>query len=73
MEKSPASLSPSLDQPSIKKALTNDSFSKHKIIKQAQASQSITSSSEDIIDYLNRIGHEYPFCVNNKQKINDPL
>lgn len=28
---------------------------------------------EDAVDMLNRVGKQYPFCVNFKSKLNDPL
>jgi hypothetical protein len=29
--------------------------------------------TDEFISYINRIGHEYPFCVYYKVKTNDPL
>ena len=29
--------------------------------------------SKEVIEQLNRIAQEYPFCVYYKQKVNDPL
>jgi len=73
MKKSPASIFPSLNQPRITKTLPNDFFTNQKIIKQAEALSPAAPPTEEMINYLNRIGHEYPFYVNNKQKMNDPL
>lgn len=73
MRKSPANFSPSPDLARITKTLPND-FTNQKTTKQVESlSQSNARPTEEMISYLNRIGHEYPFCVNNKQKINDPL
>jgi hypothetical protein len=73
MKKS-VSLSPSLDLSRITKTLPNYFFKNQKATKQAETfSQPITPPTEEMINYLNRIGREYPFCVNNKQKVNDPL
>jgi hypothetical protein len=74
MKELPASFTPSSDLPRLTKALPNDFFINLRKAKQAEAlSQSIARPNEEMINYLNRIGHEYPFCVNNKQKMNDPL
>ena len=75
MKKSPANLSPSLDQSRIIiQTFPSDFLTNQKTTKQAEVlSQSVASPTEEILDYLNRIGHEYPFCVNNKQRMNDPL
>ena len=29
--------------------------------------------TKEKVDHLNKIGHEYPFCVFHKHKKNDPL
>jgi len=74
MEKSPASYSPSLDLPRITKTFPNDFFTNQKARSQAEElSHSIEPPTEEMINYLNCIGMKYPFCVNNKQKMNDPL
>lgn len=74
MKKSLASFSPSLDLPHIPKTLANAYFTNQNTTTQPKAfSQSVTHPTEEMINYLNRIGHEYPFCVNNKIKMNDPL
>jgi hypothetical protein len=33
----------------------------------------LSKPTEEKIEYLNKIGHEYPFCVYHKHKRNDPL
>jgi hypothetical protein len=33
----------------------------------------VSPPSEEMVKKLNSIGREYPFCVNYKQKMNDPL
>jgi hypothetical protein len=40
-----------------------------------KASFNISNSipSKEKIDYLNKIGQEYPFCVSHKHRNNDPL
>jgi hypothetical protein len=54
-------------------ALPNE-FIKRKITIQAEAPvKSPVRPTEEMINYLNRIGSEYPFCVYYKQKVNDPL
>ena len=74
MKKLPATFSPSSEPPRLTKTLPNDFFINQRKTKQVEAlSQSVTRPTEEMINYLNHIGHEYPFCVNNKQKMNDPL
>lgn len=74
MEKLPASFIPSSNMPRIIKTLPNDYFINQRKTKQGETLlQSVARPTEEMINYLNRIGHEYPFCVNNKQKMNDPL
>ncbi|THU41085.1 hypothetical protein FAM09_02920 [Niastella caeni] len=74
MKKSPVSFSSLLNLPRINKTLPDGFFKNQKITKQAASlSQPVVPPSEAMINYLNRIGHEYPFCVNNKQKTHDPL
>jgi hypothetical protein len=36
-------------------------------------SNSVSIPTTEKIEYLNKIGHEYPFCVFHKYKINDTL
>lgn len=74
MKKSPATgYSPALDMPRITRSFRND-FKDRKTTKQAEGlSKSIAPPTEEMIDLLNRIGQEYPFCVYYKQKVNDPL
>lgn len=74
MKKSPPSFSPSRDMPRITKSFPDDFFANQKATKQTEAlSHAVAAPTDEMINYLNRIGHEYPFCVNNKQKMNDPL
>lgn len=42
---------------------------------QKEVSTDISDSipSEEMIDYLNKVGQEYPFCVYHKHRNNDPL
>jgi hypothetical protein len=74
MKKLPANFTPSSDIPRITKTLPNDYFINQRKAQQAETLlQPVARPTDEMINYLNRIGHEYPFCVNNKQKMNDPL
>ena len=67
------SFSPLPDMPRITKTFPSD-LKDRKSTKQISAlSESVAPPTEEMINQLNRIGQEYPFCVNNKQKMNDPL
>jgi hypothetical protein len=69
MKKSSIGFSPSWNVPRIIKTLPNDFFISQKTTKQAETfSQSVAPPTEEMIKYLNRIRHEYPFCVNNNNK-----
>jgi hypothetical protein len=55
------------------KTLPND-FTNRETTKQAEVlSLFVSPPTEEMINHLNRIGREYPFCVYYKQKMNDPL
>jgi hypothetical protein len=43
----------------------------HKPIE--KSTKTIFHQKEDAVDILNIIGKQYPFCVNFKSKLNDPL
>jgi hypothetical protein len=74
MKNSTANFTTSLDLPRTTKTLPGDFFTNPKKTKQTEVlSKSIARPTEEMINYLNRIGHEYPFCVNHKHKMNDPL
>lgn len=62
-----------LTLPRITKTFLSN-FINLKPTKQASAlSKSVSPPTEEMVNHLNRIGQEYPFCVNNKQRMNDPL
>jgi len=66
------SFSPLPDMPRITKTLPSD-FNDRKNKQISALSETVAPPTEEMINQLNRIGQEYPFCVNNKQKMNDPL
>lgn len=75
MKKSSVTIySPTMELPTITKRFTRH-FKRTKIRKQeAKKSLSMVQPpSEEMINQLNRIGQEYPFCVYYKHRMNDPL
>lgn len=55
------------------KTLPND-FTNRETTKQAEGFLLfVAPPTEEMINHLNSIGREYPFCVYYKQKMNDPL
>ncbi len=42
-------------------------------LKSRPAKKAVPQPSEDLVNYLNRIAKEYPFCVCFKYKTHDPL
>lgn len=60
---------PSLKPPSISQTLKHYQRKKIKSINETQPVQ----PTEETVDRLNIIGKTYPFCVNYKPQINDPL
>jgi hypothetical protein len=44
-----------------------------KVRRVERSSNRILPPTEETISKLNKLGKQYPFCVNFKQKIHDPL
>jgi hypothetical protein len=82
MKKSSATMfSPAMELPVISNVITKRftrRSKRRKIGREAeQAVESLKNivppPGEELIELLNRIGQEYPFCVCYKQKMYDPL
>jgi hypothetical protein len=52
---------------------TQQFTTRRKSRKQKQIPNSIPPPTEELVNYLNQIGKEHPFCVYFKHKTNDPL
>lgn len=74
MKKTSATMySPALELPAITRKFTRR-LNKRKISKEpVKSEEKVSPPSEEIIEQLNRIAQEYPFCVYYRQKVNDPL
>lgn len=74
MKKSMAhSYSPALELPSIAKSIPHPVGYRTKRKVEVQEAAVVLPPSKELIDELNRIGREYPFCVYYKHKAYDPL
>lgn len=75
MKKSSATIfSPAMELPAITQKFTRR-FNRRKVSRQAdeKSLNKVPQPSEEVLNHLNRIGQEYPFCVYYKQRVNDPL
>jgi hypothetical protein len=53
--------------------VTSSNFSNAINFQMSTQSKSTSVPTKEKIEYLNKIGGEYPFCVFHKYKKNDPL
>ena len=73
MKKSSTTYSPLLELSAITKKLPRRLVNR-KTTKQAnELLNAAPPPTEEMINYLNCIGSQYPFCVYYKHKMNDPL
>jgi hypothetical protein len=73
MKKSSASIySPTLEMPHITKTFPRN-FKNRKPQQEADQLPVVPPPTEEMINHLNRIGSEYPFCVYYKHRTHDPL
>jgi hypothetical protein len=74
MKKSSAiAFSPTMELPAITKKFPRHSNRRKVNLQAEKVDSTVPPPSEEVIEQLNRIGQEYPFCVYYKQKGNDPL
>ncbi|WP_207513463.1 hypothetical protein [Longitalea luteola] len=74
MKKTSATIySPALELPAITRKYTRR-LNKRRISEEpVKLANKVSPPSEEVIQQLNRIAQEYPFCVYYRQKVNDPL
>lgn len=74
MKKTSATMySPTLELPAITRKYTRR-LNKRKISEEPVIlANKVSPPSEEVIEQLNRMAQEYPFCVYYRQKVNDPL
>jgi len=74
MKKSSAIVfSPTVELRAITKKFTRHYKNRKVSLEAEKIASSVPPPSKEVIEQLNRIAQEYPFCVYYKQKVNDPL
>jgi hypothetical protein len=58
----------------INRSEANQQFANRRNTRKAKRGQNIVPPpTEELVNHLNQLGKEYPFCVNYKHKSHDPL
>ena len=74
MKKSSATtFSPSLEMREITKNLPAIISDRKQGVQQVQIPNPALQPTAEMVDYLNQLGHGYPFCAYQKGRVNDPL